>query len=494
MLTGDGLLVRLQPTEHIGLEAFEALCQAARRCGNGTIEISSRGSLQVRGLSAGSAPELARSVASLAIPAADGLSIITDPLPDDPEALIDATGLGHTLRRALADVGIGIVGKHGPYLPPEAGQSHAASPALPQGPILPPKGEGGEGSEPGGGNTPALWSVNDPHPTASLRVGGRPPPLCGGGMSCVCGSVALNAIALTPEGGGELAPKVCVVIDGGGRLHLDALAADVRLRAIGSRETPRLHVAVAGNAASALPLCSIKPSDVADIVTHLLRVIASHGADARAADIRRIDGGARFRAALPEDVEPAKPLRPRKAAEVIGVHPLHDGAVALGLALAFGHAQAQELGQLAQAARAQGARAIRLAPGRGLLLFPLPQQNIAALTAGAARLGFIVQADDPRRRIVACAGKPGCAAGWIATRALAAEIAPHLSPRGPIIHISGCAKGCAHPFAAALTVVGTEHGCGIVRDGSPRAAPRGYFGCDELVAEIAASELGTPNA
>ena len=39
-----------------------------------------------------------------------------------------------------------------------------------------------------------------------------------------------------------------------------------------------------------------------------------------------------------------------------------------------------------------------------------------------------------------------------------------------LIHISGCAKGCAHPGAAALTVVGTERGCGIVH---ARLGPRG---------------------
>jgi hypothetical protein len=46
-----------------------------------------------------------------------------------------------------------------------------------------------------------------------------------------------------------LAAKVSVVIDSGSHLHLDALAADVRLRASGQR----LHVALGGDAASATP-------------------------------------------------------------------------------------------------------------------------------------------------------------------------------------------------------------------------------------------------
>ncbi len=39
----------------------------------------------------------------------------------------------------------------------------------------------------------------------------------------------------TRAAGLRLAPKVSVVVDGGGVLHLDALAADMRLRAVGAR-------------------------------------------------------------------------------------------------------------------------------------------------------------------------------------------------------------------------------------------------------------------
>ncbi|MBV8321379.1 MAG: precorrin-3B synthase, partial [Hyphomicrobiales bacterium] len=50
MATGDGLLVRLTPTgTTMSCEAFAALCTAARNCGNGVIEITSRGSIQIRG-------------------------------------------------------------------------------------------------------------------------------------------------------------------------------------------------------------------------------------------------------------------------------------------------------------------------------------------------------------------------------------------------------------------------------------------------------------
>ena len=63
--TGDGLLVRILPIGTIALDAFAGLCAAARDHGNGIIEITARGSIQVRGLSAHSAPRFADAVAGV---------------------------------------------------------------------------------------------------------------------------------------------------------------------------------------------------------------------------------------------------------------------------------------------------------------------------------------------------------------------------------------------------------------------------------------------
>jgi precorrin-3B synthase len=56
MSTGDGLLVRLLPIGTMPLDAFAQLCAAARTYGNGIIEVTARGSIQIRGLNAASAP------------------------------------------------------------------------------------------------------------------------------------------------------------------------------------------------------------------------------------------------------------------------------------------------------------------------------------------------------------------------------------------------------------------------------------------------------
>jgi precorrin-3B synthase len=61
--------------------------------------------------------------------------------------------------------------------------------------------------------------------------------------------------------------------------------------------------------------------------------------------------------------------------------------------------------------------------------------------------------------VVACAGAPACGSAKLSTRALAPAIAQAAAPLldgSLIIHLSGCAKGCAHPGAAALTLVGPD--------------------------------------
>jgi precorrin-3B synthase len=101
--TGDGLLVRLIPIGTIPLAAFAALCAAAQRHGNGIVEITARGSIQIRGLNAGSASKFADEITALGMAAADGVPVLCNPLAGiDAEEFFDALTLAATLRGALA--------------------------------------------------------------------------------------------------------------------------------------------------------------------------------------------------------------------------------------------------------------------------------------------------------------------------------------------------------------------------------------------------------
>jgi precorrin-3B synthase len=396
MLTGDGMLARLTPVGTLALDAFAGLCATARTHGNGVIEVSARGNIQIRGLTSTSAPAFAEAVGMLGIAGADGVPVIADPLAGlDPDATIDAGVAAAELRGVLAT-----------------------------------------------------------HPVA-----------------------------------GMLGPKVSVVVDGGVALHLDALGADVRLRAVAMHDETRMHVAVGGNAATAAPVGFVASECAITTGIELLGVIAARGRDARARDLLRTYGAEIFRSAIADLLIEAPATPPRPSTEPIGTHHLRDGRYALGIGLAFGHSHASALGSLINAAKDAGASGIRVAPGRALLIVGVEPFMVVSLAAIAERLDFIVHASDPRRYLAACAGAPLCASAQIPTRTLGPAVARAAAPLldGSLtIHLSGCAKGCAHHGAAALTIVGDHGGCSVIVDGAARDAPLGTIAIDALPSRLAA--------
>jgi precorrin-3B synthase len=391
MPTGDGLLVRLAPAGTIALETLAGLCTAARIHGNGIIEVTARGSIQVRGLSPASAPAFASAATALGFDDADPASVIADPLAGlATDEALDASLLAVDLRRALA-----------------------AAPFV-----------------------------------------------------------------------GSLGPKVSVAIDGGGALHLDAFAADVRLRAESGPEGPWLHLALGGDAATAAPIGSVAREHAVEATVRLLADIAAHGREARAHSIVGVEGTGALRAAVGDLLSEAPTPRVRSPAEPIGSHRLRNGRIALGLGLAFGHTDATALAPLIDTVKDAGASGIRTAPGRAMLIIGIESTAAPAVSVAVERMGFVVGPGDPRRYVAACAGMPLCASARIPTRAYAPEIATaaaSLLDGSLTIHLSGCMKGCAHP-RKALTVVGDDAGCGIIMNGLACDAPLGAVPSDTLPA------------
>jgi precorrin-3B synthase len=206
----------------------------------------------------------------------------------------------------------------------------------------------------------------------------------------------------------------------------------------------------------------------------LMERIARDGPQARALELIQRHGPEAFRAAIADLLIEAPDPAPRPASDPIGIHPLRDAGGAFGIGLAFGHTDANAMEGLLEAARHAGASGLRPVPGRALLIIGLTADAWPPLAAQAERLGFITRHDDPRRNVVACAGAPICASAEIPARALAPAIsraAAGLLDGSLTIHISGCPKGCAHPGAAALTIVGNQDGCGLVVDGCARDHP-----------------------
>jgi precorrin-3B synthase len=66
-----------------------------------------------------------------------------------------------------------------------------------------------------------------------------------------------------------------------------------------------------------------------------------------------------------------------------------------------------------------------------------------------------------------------------------AGAASHLIAAGLSLHVSGCAKGCAHPGPADLTLVGQENGCyGLVVGGTARDPAAVRLHLDEIMTRL----------
>ncbi|MBV9111504.1 MAG: precorrin-3B synthase [Hyphomicrobiales bacterium] len=109
MPSGDGLLVRLSlPADSVPPALLRAIASCARRFGNGLIDLTSRGNLQLRGLSEVTMPGLVEAFSSfegVASPHEPAMicDIIMSPLSGlDPRAVCDVRPMVRALRERLA--------------------------------------------------------------------------------------------------------------------------------------------------------------------------------------------------------------------------------------------------------------------------------------------------------------------------------------------------------------------------------------------------------
>lgn len=237
------------------------------------------------------------------------------------------------------------------------------------------------------------------------------------------------ARAIARAGIGSVLPaKLGFLIDGGGALPLAGLELDVTLRAEHGRWLLNGEAVPAAEAAA--------------------RAIAL----------------ARALAQAPRRVPP----RTARAA-ALGFHAYGDGDHgAVLLAPPFGQMQATQLAALAALAERWGDGAIRPTPWKSLAIAGVAQGDEGFLRDHAHQIRLIADPADPRLGIVTCAGAPACARGEVETHAAARVLAETRRAGDPLIHLSGCAKGCAHPGPAAVTLVGAEGGrLNLIRDGRP---------------------------
>ncbi|NNU50729.1 precorrin-3B synthase [Rhizobium sp. WYCCWR 11279] len=379
MPTGDGLLVRLRPAGGaLTPSQFASLARSAAAHGNGILEITARGNLQIRGLRAETVGQLTADIDAAGITVPDGPAIETSPLHGiDPEERSDPAAMEMALRSTLHDL--------------------LASP--------------------------------------------------------------------------RLAPKLSLVVDGGGAFGLSALSADIRI--VAQSPTDWL-VAINGDGETAMP-AAIGPTEAAiSTVGEILSLLATLGQGKRARDIDPALLRARFPA-----MDDIQFISSRAAGmPLAGSHRLKDGKTILGVRPEFGQMRASDLIALLDLATDRGATAVRFAPGRGFFFIGLSADTVPAMQIAAAGHGFSTQPGENTEHIAACAGAGACGSAFYETRTLARRliaVAPALFDGSLTLHLSGCAKGCAHA-RPALTLTGSAEGYGLILNGLAADQP------DELIA------------
>jgi len=368
MATGDGLLLRLRPAGGaLTHSQFAALARSAEAYGNGILEITARGNLQIRGLRAETVGQLAADIDAAGIIVPDGPVIETSPLYGiDPDEVGNAAAMEMALRHELRDL--------------------LASP--------------------------------------------------------------------------RLAPKLSLVIDGGGAFGLSALSADIRVVA---QSQSHWRVAINGDGETAVPVV-VGPIETAiSAVGDILTLLVVLGQGRRARDIKPSLLRAHFPAM--DSIRSIPPLAAKTP--LAGAHRLADGKTVLGVRPEFGQMRASDLTALLDLAKAHGATDIRLAAGRGFFLIGLSADAMPAMQIAASGHGFSTQPGETTEHIAACAGAGACGSAFYETRTLARRIiatAPDLFDGSLTLHLSGCAKGCAHA-SPALTLTGSADGYGLILNG-----------------------------
>jgi precorrin-3B synthase len=286
----------------------------------------------------------------------------------------------------------------------------------------------------------------------------------------------------------RLPAKFSFLLDAQGRLPLGDIDADIRFEA---SRGGTFVVFLAGEHARA---AECAPDEIADVAARVgLAFLALAGAgEAAPRRMRALVEGKGAHAVFAEADCEAKPrgrspgrasLRDLLGAQVFGA------AVTVGAAAAFGAIDADRFHALIERARMLGASGLRLTPWRSLLIAGLDSCSASSMLGSIADLGFVVDADDPRLRVAACPGAAACAHGYRRVRDDATRWAA-LLPRGEgvILHVSGCAKGCARPAVTAATLTATQAGYDLILAGRAGDSPARRGVSSAGVAQLLAGE------
>ncbi|SFC63774.1 precorrin-3B synthase [Bosea sp. CRIB-10] len=392
MLTGDGLLVRLHPPGNaLTPDQLAHVAELAHRYGNGQIEVSGRGNLQLRGIREEAHPALVDDLlAARLVDEAEG---------DGPNRLVLTSPLAGRAADELLD-------------------------------------------------------------TAAL----------------------VEAVEHAGRGVAGLPAKFSIVVDGGGALALDGFATDLRLRAIAID-------AVAFGLPGELWFGPIALDQAPILAARLLDgfVAASGQSSGRIRRMRDLAPEALNVLATSSGLGsmPLPAIRPKPSP--VGLVAQRDSKVAALAGLPFGRTDTAGLQRLGELAHNASISEIKVSPWRGLAFCDVSTDAASALQEALRDQGLIVAPNDPRLSVSACTGLPACARGRMPTLADAPALTKAMAPlltSGASLHVSGCAKSCARPGKADLTLVGRDGRYDVIVAGTADDDAIAHLSLGELVRRL----------
>ncbi|MBD2328010.1 precorrin-3B synthase [Alkalinema sp. FACHB-956] len=167
---------------------------------------------------------------------------------------------------------------------------------------------------------------------------------------------------------------------------------------------------------------------------------------------------------LPHPLQPAiaaPSLSPTQPYAHLGIHPQRQSGLSyIGIPLRLGQLTATQLRGVVDLSETFGSCQLRLTPWQTMVLPDIPDAQVAEVVRALSALGLVISENQVATAIVACAGKPGCAAAETQTQAHAIALANHLNQNlvleSPVnIHLTGCPKSCAQPSPADILLMGT---------------------------------------
>lgn len=149
---------------------------------------------------------------------------------------------------------------------------------------------------------------------------------------------------------------------------------------------------------------------------------------------------------------------------------------------------AATLHALASLAEAHGDATLRITPWQGAILPNVAQRAMPEVLARLRALGLVCDSADPLARAIACTGSAGCAKSRADTKADALHLAAHLPP-DVHVHLSGCERSCAAAHQAPFTLLAAEPGHYDLYERDMGAPPFGRLVARHLTIEAAARTL-----